>query len=68
MSVTNEQLVNLTEHISYLKMPTNLGFIRFESEAGEKCIYIVDSGNDETSGARILDFIGENFPDYSLKA
>ena len=67
MSVTNEQLVQLTSHISYLKMPTNLGLIRFESESGEKCIYIVDSGNDETSGARVLDFIGENFPDYSLK-
>ena len=67
MSVTNEQLVNLTAHISYLKMPTNLGFIRFENEAGEKCIYIVDSGNDETNGARILDFIRENFSDYKLK-
>ncbi len=68
MSVTSEQLISLTEHISYLKMPTNIGFIRFEREKGEKCIFIVDSGNDETTGKRILDFINENFPDYKLCA
>ena len=67
MSVTNEQFISLTTHISYLRMPTNLGFICFENGAGEKCIYIVDSGNDETNGARILDFIRENFSDYKLK-
>ncbi len=48
-------------------MPTNLGFICFEGNGGEKSIYIVDSGNDETNGARILDFISENFAGYQLK-
>ena len=48
-------------------MPTNLGFICFEGDGGEKSIYIVDSGNDETNGARILDFISENFAGYQLK-
>ena len=67
MSVTSEQLIPISKHISYLSMPTNLGFIKFEGKSGEKCIYIVDSGNDETTGARILDFIRENFPDYALK-
>ncbi|MBQ9908577.1 MAG: MBL fold metallo-hydrolase [Treponema sp.] len=67
MSVTNEQLIKLTDHISYLRMPTNLGFICFEGDGGEKSIYIVDSGNDETNGARILDFISENFAGYQLK-
>ena len=67
MSVSSEQLISLTTDISYLQMPTNLGFIRFENDDGEKCIYIVDSGNDETNGARILDFIRENFPDHTLK-
>ena len=68
MSVTSEQLVNLTEHISYLKMPTNIGFIRFFDNAGEECVYLIDSGNDETTGARILDFIKANFPGAALKA
>ena len=67
MSVTSEQLCPLTEHIFYLKMPTNIGFIRFENELGEKCIFIVDSGNDETTGARILNFIRENFSEYKLQ-
>ncbi|MBQ8013061.1 MAG: MBL fold metallo-hydrolase [Treponema sp.] len=68
MSVTSEQLVPLSEHISYLSMPTNLGFIRFFDETGKDCVYLIDSGNDETTGARILDFIRANFPDATLKA
>ncbi len=70
MSIIENQLVNLSEHISYLKMPTNTGFIRVEKEAGngENDIYLVDSGNDDTSGLRILDFINENFPGDTLKA
>ena len=67
MSVTNEQLIPLTKHISYIKMPTNIGFIRFTNEKGENCIFLVDSGNDETTGARILDFIKENFPKDRLR-
>ncbi|MBQ9281591.1 MAG: MBL fold metallo-hydrolase [Treponema sp.] len=68
MSVTTEQLVTLSEHISYLSMPTNIGFIRFFDGAGKDCVYLIDSGNDETTGARILDFIKANFPDATLKA
>ena len=68
MSVTSEQLVKLSKHISYLSMPTNLGFIRFFEEAGNEVIYLIDSGNDETTGARILDFIRSNFPAAQLKA
>ena len=68
MSVTSEQLLKLSEHIFYLSMPTNLGFVRFFDEAGEDCIYLIDSGNDETTGARILDFIRGNFPGARLKA
>lgn len=68
MSVTAEQLIKLTSHISYLSMPTNLGFIRFFDGAGKDCVYLIDSGNDETTGARILDFIKANFPDATLKA
>ncbi|MCR4821427.1 MAG: MBL fold metallo-hydrolase [Treponema sp.] len=68
MSVTSEQLVKLSEHIFYLKMPTNIGFIYLTEEGGEESVYIIDSGNDESSGARILDFIKSNFPRASLKA
>ena len=68
MSVTSEQLIPLSAHISYLRMPTNIGFLHFESEKDGDCIYLVDSGNDETTGMRILDFIKENFPESSLRA
>ena len=68
MSVTNEQLISLSEHISYLSMPTNLGFVHFFDESGLEQIYLIDSGNDETTGARILDFIRENFPNAKLRA
>ena len=68
MSVTNEQLLRLSEHISYLKMPTNIGFLTFPRENKKNDIYLIDSGNDETTGAKILDFIGEFFPNSTLKA
>lgn len=68
MSIIESQLVNLSENISYLKMPTNTGFIRAKNAAGTSDIYLVDSGNDDTSGLRILDFIKENFPKDTLKA
>lgn len=60
--------MNLSENISYLKMPTNTGFIRAKNASGKSDIYLVDSGNDDTSGLRILDFIKENFPEDTLKA
>lgn len=68
MSVTSEQLVNLSEHISYLKMPTNIGLIALPKTGGKTDIYLIDSGNDETNGARLLDFIRSKFPDGTLKA
>ena len=68
MSVTNEQLFQLSEHISYLKMPTNTGFLTIPQKNGKNHIYLIDSGNDETNGARLLDFINENFPQSTLKA
>ncbi len=68
MSIIESQLVNLSENISYLKMPTNTGFIRAKNASGASNIYLVDSGNDDTSGLRILDFIKENFPEDNLKA
>ena len=68
MSIIESQLVNLSENISYLKMPTNTGFIRAKNAAGASDIYLVDSGNDDTSGLKILDFIKENFPEDTLKA
>lgn len=68
MSVTTEQLVKLTSHVSYLKMPTNIGLISIPQDDGTSDIYLVDSGNDETNGARLLDFISANFSDWSLKA
>lgn len=68
MSVTTEQLVKLTSHISYLKMPTNIGLLSILQDDGRTDLYLVDSGNDETNGARLLDFIRSNFPDGTLKA
>lgn len=68
MSVTNEQLVRLSEHISYLKMPTNTGFLSIPQKNGGVDIYLIDSGNDETNGARLLDFIRSYVPNGRLKA
>lgn len=68
MSVTTEQLIKLSEHISYLRMPTNIGFLALPCDDGKTDIYLIDSGNDETTGARLLDFIKENFPCGRLKA
>ncbi|MBR1402820.1 MAG: MBL fold metallo-hydrolase [Treponema sp.] len=68
MSVTTEQLVKLSEHISYLKMPTNTGLITIP-RGEESCdLYLIDSGNDETNGARLLDFMRNNFPNGTLRA
>lgn len=68
MSVTENQLVKLSAHISFLKMPTNIGLIKVQSKDGKEDIYIVDSGNDDTCGQRIIDFINGNFPGARLKA
>ncbi|WP_294427859.1 MBL fold metallo-hydrolase [uncultured Treponema sp.] len=68
MSVTNDQLVRLSTHIFYLKMPTNTGLITIPQQDGKFDIYLVDSGNDETNGARLLDFIKERFPGSNLRA
>lgn len=68
MSVTENQLIKLTEHISFLKMPTNIGLIKIQSSEKSEDIYIVDSGNDDTCGLRIIDFINGNFPEARIKA
>ena len=68
MSVTTEQLVKLSEHISYLKMPTNTGLITIPRGEGKCDLYLIDSGNDETNGARLLDFMRINFPNGTLRA
>ncbi|WP_407425464.1 MBL fold metallo-hydrolase [Treponema sp.] len=68
MSVTTEQLIKLSEHISYLKMPTNIGLITICRDDGITELYLIDSGNDETNGARILDFLNTKFTQYRLKA
>ena len=49
-------------------MPTNIGFLTLPSKNGETDIYLIDSGNDETTGARLLDFIKEFFPKSKLRA
>lgn len=68
MSVTGNQLIKLTEHISFLKMPTNIGLIKIQGSEKSEDIYIVDSGNDDTCGLRIIDFINGNFPEARIKA
>ena len=68
MSLTQDQFVQLSSHVAYLKMPTNTGLLSFPRESGGYDLYLIDSGNDETAGARLLDFINSNFPSSTLKA
>lgn len=68
MSITETELVHLSSHISFLRTPTNIGFIKLKNEKGSEDIYIIDSGNDDTSGLKILDFIKRYAPSAALKA
>lgn len=62
------QLVKLTRHISYLKMPTNIGVISVKNQDDETEIYLVESGNDDKDAQKILESINENFPGAKIKA
>ena len=68
MSITEGGFVRLSEHISYLRMPTNIGLISLPGDDGASDIYLIDSGNDGISGERILGFIKENFPGGKIRA
>lgn len=67
MSVAESQIVNLSAHISLIKMPTNIGVIKVQNK-GKDEIYIVDSGNDDTCALKIIDALSANFPGARLKA
>ncbi len=60
--------VKISEHISYLKMPTNAGLIAVDGENGTKDIYIIDTGNTDTSGEAILNAISEHYDSWRVKA
>ena len=68
MPATDGRLVRLSEHISCLRMPTNIGIIAAPCDGGAAEIYLIDTGNDEAAGAGILDFIKENFPSARVRA
>lgn len=68
MSETKTELVHLTKHISYLKMPTNIGVISVKNQDDETEIYLVESGNDDKDAQKILESINENFPGAKIKA
>lgn len=68
MSETKTELVHLTKHISYLKMPTNIGVISVKNQDDEDEIYLVESGNDDKDAQKILESINENFPGAKIKA
>lgn len=67
MSETKTELVHLTKHISYLKMPTNIGVISVKNQDDETEIYLVESGNDDKDAQKILESINENFPGAKIK-
>lgn len=68
MSLTETELSQLSRHVFHLKMPTNTGIIALPSEPGGTEIYIIDTGNNETTGKRILDFVGKTFRNAHIKA
>ncbi len=62
------ELIKIGPHTSYLKMPTNAGIIAVDGDGGKKEIYIIDTGNTDSSAQAILNAINENYPCHQVKA
>ncbi|MBR0033362.1 MAG: MBL fold metallo-hydrolase [Treponema sp.] len=67
MALSKENVLNLTEHISYIPFSTNIGFVHIHGASSED-IYIIDTVNDDLKMQEIIDFIKTNFPCAVVKA
>ncbi|WP_191015590.1 MBL fold metallo-hydrolase [Treponema zioleckii] len=67
MSLTQENFIQLTEHVFYIKMQTNIGVIKIP-RGTHTDVYIIDSGNDDVIAQKILEILKNNIPDAKLQA
>ncbi|MBQ0051525.1 MAG: MBL fold metallo-hydrolase [Treponema sp.] len=58
----------VSRHITLLKMATNTGILNVPKKDGKSDVYLIESGNDDTSGLKLLELIAEMFPQGKLKA
>lgn len=63
MALSKENLLRLTEHISYIPFSTNIGFVRIGDD-----IYLVDTMNDELKMGELLALVAGEFPGARVRA
>jgi len=62
--INDEFLIKLSQHIYYIKYPTNIGIIE---NPIKKELYLIETANDEESIKIIFDFLNKKFPNYKIK-
>lgn len=68
MGKAEDNFFKLSEHVSYIALPTNIGLISVPSKDGSTKIYLIDSGNDSEIGRILLEFIESKFNKARLVA
>ncbi|HAC32194.1 MAG TPA: hypothetical protein DCF70_06160 [Treponema sp.] len=63
-----ELCTQLSKHVYHLILPTNIGVIALDSTKGETPVYLIDSGNDDSTAQILLDFLNEKFTNPKLCA
>lgn len=62
------ELIQLSENIFLLPLPTNIGLIALKQKDSTTNIYLIDSGNDERYGKTVLETAESRFTEPRLKA
>ena len=62
------ELIQLSENIFLLPLPTNIGLIALKQKDSTTNIYLIDSGNDERYGKAVLETAESRFTEPRLKA
>lgn len=60
-------IIKLSEHISFISAPTNVGIISFKENKKTK-IYIIDCGSVDEDGKMILDYLTDTYKNFELVA
>ncbi len=61
MALREKSLIQLTENISYLPLPTNIGVIARPQKDGSTNLYLIDSGNDAEMAETLLNCLKKTF-------